>query len=421
MPFAAVISASATVSQDHGDHDDGALRATLIYAGQTLVEYQARQAAEAGAGHISIHVSAISAALSRSVDRLTADGINVSLVRSAAELRQTIPPDSDILLIGDGIIAAQSWYAEIARRAAPVLLVVNDRVTEPEFERIDAQHRWAGLARLNFRHMMDTLDTLDVLADWDFQSTLLRHAVQTDPARVIVNDEALFKGEIILVGSQTTADAAERHSLTTGSIPASGFGWVEQYLFVPLVDWAIPALLRRQVPPVPLRTGAFALSATGLVIASFGLTWPALLFFILGLVVDTVAVGMAKSARRREQSGWRDLICPVLALLGLILLGMHGQVNQVSGLFTGLYLAASITIVELSVRTGKALHMRAWMICSLGTALILLLLFRFAGMLDLGFAVTTLFALASVAMIVLARPVADNPQTGIPTKDIHSL
>ncbi|MBK5265361.1 MAG: hypothetical protein JJE34_09050 [Alphaproteobacteria bacterium] len=414
MSFAAVISASATV-----DHDDGLLRATLIFAGQTLVEYQARQAAEAGAGHISIHVSAISAALSQSVDRLTADGINVSLVRSTAELRQTIPPDTDILLIGDGIIAAQSWYAEIARRAAPVLLVVNDRVTEPEFERIDAQHRWAGLARLNFRHMMDTLDTLVVLADWDLQSTLLRHAVQTDPVRLVVNDDALFKGEIILVGTQAAADAAERYSLTTGSIPATGLGWVERYLFVPLADWTIPALLRRQVPPVPLRTGAFALSAAGLVIASYGLTWPALLFFILGLVVDTVAVGMAKSARRRVQSWWRDLICPVLALLGLVLLGSHWRVDQVSGVFTGFYLAALITIVELAIRTGKAPHMRAWMICSLGTALMILLFFRLAGALDIGFAAVTFYALASVAMIVFARAVPDNPQTAIRGKDIH--
>src|SRR3546814_6150169 len=72
-----------------------------LFAGQTLVEYQARQAAQAGAGHISIHVNAITPPLSRSVDRLNADGISVSLVRTPAELRQTIPPDTDILLIGE--------------------------------------------------------------------------------------------------------------------------------------------------------------------------------------------------------------------------------------------------------------------------------------------------------------------------------
>src|SRR3546814_3890645 len=79
------------------------------------------QAAQAGAGHISIHVNAITPPLSRSVDRLNADGISVSLVRTPAELRQTIPPDTDILLIGDGVIAAQSLYAEMARHSAPVL------------------------------------------------------------------------------------------------------------------------------------------------------------------------------------------------------------------------------------------------------------------------------------------------------------
>src|SRR3546814_18338549 len=131
------------------------LRATLVFAGQTLVEYQARQAAQAGAGHISIHVNAITPPLSRSVDRLNADGISVSLVRTPAELRQTIPPDTDILLIGDGVIAAQSLYAEMARHSAPVLLTVNERIKEQGFERIDAQYRWGGRARWKFRPLMD--------------------------------------------------------------------------------------------------------------------------------------------------------------------------------------------------------------------------------------------------------------------------
>src|SRR3546814_14845804 len=53
LPFAAVISASATL-----DHGDGPLRATLVFAGHTLVEYQARQEARAGTGHHSIYVTA---------------------------------------------------------------------------------------------------------------------------------------------------------------------------------------------------------------------------------------------------------------------------------------------------------------------------------------------------------------------------
>src|SRR3546814_174094 len=134
----------------------------------------------------------------------------VSLVRSPAELRQIMPPDTDILLIGDGVIAAQSLYAEMARHSAHVLLTVNERIKEPGFERIDAQYRWAGLARLNFRQLMDTVHTLDLLADWDLQSTLLRHAVQAGAGRLPVEDEALFGGAIVLIDTQAAADAAEK-------------------------------------------------------------------------------------------------------------------------------------------------------------------------------------------------------------------
>src|SRR3546814_20212 len=271
LPCAAVMSASATL-----DHGDGPLRATLVFAGQTLVEYQARQAAQAGAGHISIHVNAITPPLSRSVDRLNADGISVSLVRTPAELRQTIPPDTDILLIGDGVIAAQSLYAEMARHSAPVLLTVNERIKEPGFERIDAQYRWAGLARLNFRQLMDTVHTLDLLADWDLQSTLLRHAVQAGAGRLPVEDEALFGGAIVLIDTQAAADADAKEYLPAQSTSAEGQGWVEHYIFRPIAERTAPWLLRQQIQPRPLRIGAMVTDAIALIIASSGLTWPAI-------------------------------------------------------------------------------------------------------------------------------------------------
>src|SRR3546814_12145747 len=78
LPFAAVISASATL-----DHGDGPLRATLFFAGQTLVEYQARKAAPAGAARSSIHMKHITPPLSRTVHALNTDGPSVSRARQS--------------------------------------------------------------------------------------------------------------------------------------------------------------------------------------------------------------------------------------------------------------------------------------------------------------------------------------------------
>lgn len=397
MPFAAVISASTTEGLDNGP-----LRATLIFAGQTLVEYQARQAAEAGAGHISIHVSTVTPALSRSVDRLIADGINVSLVRSPAELRQTIPPGTDILLVGDGIVAGQSWFTEMARRGPPVLLVVNDHLTQAQFERIDARHRWAGLARINHEQLLGTLDTLNDLADWDLQSTLLRYAVQAGGDRVLVSDEALFRGDVALLQSQAAADTAEQHFLPAQSQEEMGRGWVEHYIFRPLADRLVPVFLRQQAEPSPVRVSAAAIAAIALILATYNITWPSLLLFLVTLAGEYIADGMANVVRRPGGRNWTGYICPALVLLGIAVLGSHWPGNKADGQFTGVYLACSILIVELAIRTGKTQGRNPWALCSLASALLLLLLFRLAGALDWGVACVILYALGSMAMLILA-------------------
>lgn len=395
MPFAAVISASATIG-----HDEEQLRATLVFAGQTLVEYQARQASEAGAGHISIHVGAITPALTRSVDRLVADGINVSLVRSPSELRQTVPPDTGILLIGDGVIASQSCYEELVRRASPALLVVNDHVTDPPFERIDAQHRWGGLALLGPRQLAEALETLDMLADWDLQSVLLRHAVQSSPERVLVSDEALFKGDVALIANQAAADTAEAHFLPAPVRSGSGEGWVEHYLLQPVAGPLAATVLRQQVDVGLIRVGAFVAAAVGLIVAAYGLTWPALFMFLMALMAEKLACGIAKVARRPDSKGWRDALVPVLAILGLAVLGAHWTIGTLGGDLAGIHLAAAVLIVEAAVRREKTVGLNPWLVCSLPTALALLLVFRFAGALDLGFSLIILYALGSIGLLL---------------------
>lgn len=393
MPFAAVISASATIG-----HDEEQLRATLVFAGQTLVEYQARQAAEAGAGHISIHVAAITPALTRSVDRLAADGIGVSLVRSPAELRQTVPPDTGILLIGDGIIAAQSYYEQLVSGAAPALLVVNDHVTDPPFERIDAVHRWAGLAMLGPSQLADALETLDMLADWDLQSVLLRHTVQSWPARVLLSDEALFKGDVAMVTSQAAADAAEAHFLPAPLQVSGGEGWVEHYLIGPVAQRLATMLLRQQAEVGLVRTAAICLAVIGLVVATNWLTWPALLLFLGALTAEKLAHGIARVARRPDAASWRDAVAPGLVILGLAVLGSHWTIGRSGADPGGLHLAVAVLIAEAAVRRGKMAGINPWLICSLPTALLVLMLFRFAGALELGFALVTLYALGSIAL-----------------------
>src|SRR3546814_2405514 len=95
-------------------------------------------------------------------------------------------------------------------------------------------------------------------------------------------------------------------------------------------------------------------AAIALIIASYGLTWPAIALFLAALATENIGNILAHVTRRPERFSWRAYICPALALLGLAVLGSHWRVNPIADQFAGLHLCASILIVELAIRRGRA-------------------------------------------------------------------
>ena len=176
MSFAAILSASRAPADS-----SGGLRACLHFAGQTLVEYQARQAVRAGADRIFVMVSVITPALSQAVDRLSADGIAVALVRDMVSMVRDAPRDADVLLIADGAIVSQAHVDHLGSAMGDTLLVADDSRASAPLERIDAGQRWAGLARISPALLFGTLD---MIGDWDLSLTLVRAAVQKGARRI---------------------------------------------------------------------------------------------------------------------------------------------------------------------------------------------------------------------------------------------
>lgn len=215
-------------------------RAALPLLGQSLVEYQARQAAAAGARHIVILVERVPAALTAAVDRLKRDGIAAELARSVADAADRIHPDERLLLIGDGIVARQDLVTKAARMPAPALLTVPDSGEALHYERIDSASRWAGLAVTDGAVLRRTVA---MLGDWDLQSTLLRRLVQAGATRI----EAGAAG-VSLVTREADARAAE--SVLMGSGRWHG--------------GAVKTLLERGIKPVWLRVGAVGLALLAL-------------------------------------------------------------------------------------------------------------------------------------------------------------
>jgi len=141
MALGALISAYQEASGGAGE-----LAATLPLAGRTLVEYQARLAQAAGASPIVLLVERMPASLIAAVDRLTGEGVAVQLARSSREAADHFASDDSVLFIAGGLFADAASLERVAAADGPAVLTLADNIGLDAFERLDATHRWGGLA-----------------------------------------------------------------------------------------------------------------------------------------------------------------------------------------------------------------------------------------------------------------------------------
>ena len=175
------------------EDDSGGLRALLPLAGRTLLEYQVRCAAAAGAAPIVIVVERVPQAMQDAIERLRLDGLGVFPVSDVNEAVSRFEAGSMILLIGDGIAPPVGLVTSFAEEPEPAVGTVPDDEQHERYERIDGGSRWAGVAVVD-AHLLGS--TAAMLGDWDLQSTLLRRTLQEGARRVAVPAGA---GEPLLV------------------------------------------------------------------------------------------------------------------------------------------------------------------------------------------------------------------------------
>src|SRR5690242_5058926 len=128
------------------EDDSGGLRALLPLAGRTLIEYQVRCAAAAGAAPVIVVVERVPQALQDAFERLRLDGIGVFPVSDVNEAVSRFEAGSMILLIGDGIAPPVNSVTAIAEEPEPTVATVPDDELHEAYERIDGESRWAGVA-----------------------------------------------------------------------------------------------------------------------------------------------------------------------------------------------------------------------------------------------------------------------------------
>ena len=369
----------------------GRLRAELPVAGATLIDYQARAAAAAGARHIVLLVERLPAALLAAIDRLKRDGVPVEVARSVGHAADHIHPDERLLVIGDGVVADNDTLGRVA--AAPVLsmLTLADSAASQHWERIDATRRWAGLALFNGALLRRTVE---MLGDWDLQSTLLRRAVQAG-AEGIDGATGPVEPLLYIIEDEPTGQAIER--ALAERVMLQSTGWPDARLFAPVARLLAPEALMRGVGGGWLRGGALAISALALPFAFYGWFLAAALLLALGGLVDSIGRHAdALGLRGRRRAAWwaparLGLLAAALAIVPVRLIADGGGWGH--GLVAAVVAGA---LVALDLHRRGALGLLPRWIADADALVLLFVPFALFGQPAAGLAAMALYAFVSL-------------------------
>jgi hypothetical protein len=267
------------------EDDEGGLRALLPLAGQSLIEYQVRCAAAADASPIVVVVERLPVALNEAFDRLRLDGIPVVAVSDPRDAARRFEPGGMVLLVGDGVVPTPELIARVADEEEQAIATLSDDADHEQFERIDAQARWAGLAVVD-GHLLAS--TVSILGDWDLQSTLLRRAIQDGALRIPLGEET---GEPLLVDSPDQLQGFEQAMVKASR--AAGQDFTSRFILAPAEDLATRRLMETMVRPVWLLWTALGLTAGAAV--AFLCGWPraAVALLVLSAPLDLIAARLS--------------------------------------------------------------------------------------------------------------------------------
>ena len=301
------------------EDESGGLRALLPLAGQTLIEYQARCLAALGAAPLLVLVERVPVALNDAFERLRGEGIAVVAVSDGAEAASRFEAGTDVILLADGIAPDMNDVGRLGDRDgvngndAAVILTVPDDEAHAGFERIDASHRWAGLARLPAALIGATAA---MIGDWDLQSTLLRRAVQSG-ARLAPAASGEGAGPFLANGDAMAG--YERRLLVASRGARSDL--ISRFVLPLVEEVATERLMETRLRPEWLVRAALVLTLGAALAFTRGWLWQGLLALLLATPLDIVArrIALLRLRPLSPSAPARRLLWPAagLALLGL--------------------------------------------------------------------------------------------------------
>ena len=371
------------------EDDAGRLRALLPLAGRSLIEYQARCLASAGAAPLTVLVERVPPALNEAFERLRAEGISMVPVSDGNEAASRFEAGSQLLLLADGIAPDMGDLELLLEESDGAIVTVPDDDAHEEYERIDAQHRWAGLAKVD-ANMLGA--TAAMLGDWDLQSTLLRRAVQAG-ARLIPANSAEGRGPF-LARDEAAMAGFERRLLVASR--TSRDDAVSRYFLPVLEELATERLMETGVKPAWLVQAALVMTVGAAFCLTRGWHWGALALLLLSTPLDLVAQRLA-FLRLRPLSPTmlsRRLLWPAAGLALLALGWFEARHGSGWGAMVAALAAAAFAEAGRIERNGRQLPASEWQFAR-RNAIWLAIPFAVSGWWSLYLALVALYAATS--------------------------
>ncbi|MBA18069.1 MAG: hypothetical protein CMN73_17220 [Sphingomonas sp.] len=368
----------------------GTLAATLPFGGMTLLEYQVRLLIGAGAGQIMIAVARVTPALLGAVARAGKRGVPVDIVRSAEEAAVKAHPLSRILVIADSLVTTDPVMDRMAADGPEALLVTADPNSPAAIERLDMRDCWAGIARVPAHHLGAIARMPD---DWDFQSALLRAAVEARAEHVQLTQAWERGGHMV---DRSAERLASRSNAVLAALTERRTTWADRWVFTRIARLILPKLVERNVPAVALAGlgGVFGLG--GLAAMSFDWAGWGLLAAIVGTAMFATGGAMAALRGEDKRADLFEALIGFLVAAAVLIAGWRESVAEWTA--TGAVLAlATIILHALSERSG-ARHRRWW--GSPAAYLLILTPFAFVNWLATGLGVLAIYSCLTLASAV---------------------
>lgn len=330
------------------DADDraGVLAATLPFGGLTLIEFQARLLAAAGATQIVLVVARMTPELLGAISRIGRRGVSVDAVRSAAEAVEKLHPLARVLVVADGVVTTGDVVQAIAAAPQDTLLVAD--AGDARYERVGANAAWAGLALLDGKRIAEVAA---LPRDYDFQSTLLRVAAQSGADQVRL-DPHMAPGHGI---ERSTQALARRGNGTVAALVALPLRWADRFLLAPPVRLALPPLMARGVPTLGMLAAGVAVALGGGAAIGFGHPAIGMGVACLSIVTTSIAAGLAWVRDEGLLGRIAGHATPAIAACAALLVGWRAERPAGPILALGLILAGA-----LLERAAPPVRQRRW-------------------------------------------------------------